>query len=99
MKTNTPTTPASVAARMTDKWIKTTAENFDNEGYFYIAAVLRDYVRLRRLTKEIIHKYNVMVNSRVTATINGTEYYQPFNASEVNEIKRLLAEADKGEEK
>lgn len=104
------TAAASIAARLTDEEIERIAKDMDvalpGVNYHFtdgdsekIAAALRDYARLRKLAKEVIHEYNVMVNSRVTATIDGIEYYQPFRAIEVNKIKYLLAEAEKGESK
>ena len=88
MKTNTPTTPASVASRLTDEEIA----EFADTAYIgatnsmqdsVIAAVLRDYVRLRKLANAV----------KTVAIGKDSDYHK------VTEIERLLAEAEKGEAK
>ena len=100
---NTTTTPASVASRLTDEEIETNARGVLNMAWFSnyeeagcspekIAAVLRDYVRLRRLENAVKAK---VAECSSCDTYNYTEYCREA----IEDIERLLAEAEKGEAK
>ena len=108
---NTNTTPASVASRLTDEEILKNASRVDELSYDGeigsfggfscgdnspntedVAAVLRDYVRLRRLENAIKAKVS---DCRSCDTYNYTEYCREA----IEDIERLLAEAEKGEAK
>lgn len=61
---NTPTTPASVASRLTDEEILNLAELQNELGNSSSFSVLRDYVRLRREVAELRECLRQAVNSR-----------------------------------
>lgn len=103
---NTPTTPASVASRLTDEEILKLAKDCDGlvstdyatgePDYFgdlevKKAAVLRDYVRLRKLVDAI--------GRTVIDCCNLENDDKWKHDAAIYDIKRLLAEAEKGEPK
>ena len=89
------TTCASVALRLTDadiggySRVVELCTNLLPESKSNIAAVLRDYVRMRRLENAIKN-----VADSVNECHSDSEYF-----SAMNEIKDILAEAEKGEAK
>ena len=98
---NTPTTPASVSSRLTDEEILNLAdicEVYEDNA----AAVLRDYVRLRKLANAVKAKVDA-VNRMPSAPLSGGTEDQKINGEKLcakitafAEISRLLAEAEKG---
>lgn len=127
---NTPTTPASVASQLTDEEILKLAEQYEltasqtvatdsiRNHYTNSAAVLRDYVRLRKLADAV--KARVDFDDTITETPYKSEPFQreiissvggvvgksfcPDIATSIAErvnaiedVRRLLAKAEKGE--
>ena len=84
--TNTPTTSASVTARLTDEEILKIACLVEATCRFHkTVAVLRDYVRLRKLANAVIDRIKRY----------HTNLENPMCA--FNDIKCMVAEAEKGE--
>lgn len=106
---NTPTTPASVASRLTDEEIESIAESLehdaenlygDNTRSFMddennAAAVLRDYVRMRSLNGEL--RQCLKETSEIVCDNCETEDCETCTRN--MRWSKLLAEAEKGEAK
>lgn len=100
---NTPTTPAFVASRLTDEEIERLARITEEDGVLYtedegdISAVLRDYVRMRRMNAELRKcvKDAVLQNCALCESKNTVACDTDGFCSE-RRWKKILADSEKG---